>query len=72
MTNQTKGDTATSRRGFLRRAVLAGVGVTAVAAAAAGKSAEQSQSSAPVPAEAPDHGYRLTPHIRAYYRTAGL
>ncbi len=60
---------ATGRRAFLKRAAVAG-GAATVAVAGAGALAEV----APEPAQkaAPEQGskgYRMTPHIEAYYRS---
>lgn len=61
---------ATGRRAFLKRAAVAG-GAATVAVAGAGAVADM----APEPAHeaAPEQGskgYRVTPHIEAYYRSA--
>lgn len=70
MTDQTLDETATNRRAFLRRALLGGAGVAAVVATARSIAAPAQTPAAA--AEPPARGYRLTPHIRAYYRTADL
>ncbi len=61
---------ATGRRAFLKRAAVAG-GAATVAVAGAGAVADM----APEPAheaarEQGSKGYRMTPHIEAYYRSA--
>jgi nitrous oxide reductase len=60
---------ATGRRAFLKRAAVAGGAATvAVAGAGAIANAEQ-QSPAKAAAEQDSKGYRMTPHIEAYYRS---
>jgi len=60
---------ASGRRAFLKRAVVAG-GAATVAVAGAGAIADAaSESPGKVAAEKSSKGYRLTPHIEAYYRS---
>ena len=60
---------ATGRRAFLKRAAVAG-GAATVAVAGAGAIAEvDSQSPGKLAAEEGSKGYRVTPHIEAYYRS---
>ena len=61
---------ATGRRAFLKRAAVAGGAATvAVAgvAAVADVAPESAEKAAP---EQGSKGYRMTPHIAAYYRSA--
>lgn len=60
---------ATGRRAFLKRAAVAG-GAATVAVAGAGALADVAPE--PVHEAAPEQGtkgYRMTPHIEAYYRS---
>lgn len=60
---------ATGRRAFLKRAAVAG-GAATVAVAGAGALADVTPE--PVHEAAPEQGtkgYRMTPHIEAYYRS---
>jgi hypothetical protein len=62
---------ARSRREFLRNMMLGG-GAAAVALMTARETATPPQPGPP-PAPPPEaKGYRVTPHIAHYYRTAGL
>ncbi|TFW10227.1 hypothetical protein E4K72_01960 [Oxalobacteraceae bacterium OM1] len=59
---------------FARRSLFAGLGL-AVAAGIAAKFAPKSvipASAEPAPAEPEGDGYRLTEHIKKYYRTTHL
>lgn len=56
-----------SRRSFLKQAAVAGGGAAVLAASG------QARAAVPVPAAGQgdlETGYRVTDHIRAYYRTA--
>ena len=60
---------AKGRRAFLKRAAVAGGAVTVAAAggaAVADRAPEEPQSRGP---EQGAQGYRVTPHIEAYYRS---
>jgi len=58
------------RRAFIKDVVLAG-GATAMAAAAGGALAAAPVEKDPeASSNAPDTGYRVTPHVRAYYDKA--
>jgi nitrous oxide reductase len=60
---------ATGRRAFLKRAAVAG-GAATVAVAGAGAIADGApESPGKVAAEKSSKGYRMTPHIEAYYRS---
>jgi hypothetical protein len=60
---------ATGRRAFLKRAAVAG-GAATVAVAGAGAIADvASESPGKVVPEGSSKGYRMTPHIEAYYRS---
>ncbi|HEY5645073.1 MAG TPA: hypothetical protein VIS76_03960 [Pseudomonadales bacterium] len=60
---------ATGRRAFLKRAAVAG-GAATVAVAGAGAIADVASDSPGTTApEGSSKGYRVTPHIEAYYRS---
>ncbi|MEZ5449040.1 MAG: twin-arginine translocation signal domain-containing protein [Thiolinea sp.] len=58
-----------SRRDFLRGTVAAGAGAALLATTPEGVEAAV-ESAAPAKDQA--QGYRLTPHVAAYYKTAAL
>ncbi len=68
MTRQSRTKTK-GRRHFLKTLAAAG---GATAAVAVSGQAAASPEQAPAPEAAEDRGYRETPHIRKYYRTAKL
>lgn len=73
MTQRTSTENPTSRRDFLRRSVIGGAG--AAAAIATTGSVSAAADTPPANAEqatTESTGYRLTPHIRDYYKTAAL
>jgi len=61
---------ATGRRAFLKRAAVAGGAVTVAVAGAAAVADGAPQSADKVAPEQGSKGYRVTPHIEAYYRSA--
>lgn len=71
-----KQSSTSSRRGFLRGASVAGAAGVAVAVAPrAAVAAGAAQAAAASPADAGDSaakGYRLTEHVRRYYRTTTI
>lgn len=72
MTQRTSTENPTSRRDFLRRSVIGGAGAAAAIATTGSVSAAADTPSA-TPDEATEStGYRLTRHIRDYYKTAAL
>ncbi|MFA7096385.1 MAG: twin-arginine translocation signal domain-containing protein [Gammaproteobacteria bacterium] len=58
------------RREFLKR--MAVVGGAAALGGAAGNQLAAAREEPPAPAALEKKGYRLTPHIQEYYRTASL
>jgi len=60
-----------SRRTFLRHTLTAGAGVT-VAAITSGIVLTVTDADADAPEKNAKKGYRLTPHIAAYYKSASL
>lgn len=58
-----------NRRGFFKRLTLLGGGGAVLSMRPKGAAASiRSATGGPVPAK----GYRVTPHIRKYYETAGM
>lgn len=73
MTSRKIIETPTSRRAFLRRSLISGAGAAAVVAAAGTASvASETLRESATTGQSSRKGYRLTPHILDYYRTAGL
>lgn len=73
MTQRTSNENPTSRRDFLCRSVIGGAGAAAAIATTGSVSATVDMP--PENAErtvTESTGYRLTPHIRDYYKTAAL
>lgn len=62
---------ATGRREFLKNMMLGG-GAAAVALMTTREAAAQPQPGPEVAKQPESKGYRVTPHIEHYYRTAGL
>jgi hypothetical protein len=70
---QRKSTENPSRRDFLRRSVIGGAGAAAVIAATGSVGAAVDAPSATAEDREPEStGYRLTRHIRDYYKTAAL
>jgi hypothetical protein len=66
-----KDKTVTSRRDFLRNALVGGSAVAVAAFTAGARADEAPAREAPAPKAEP-LGYHVTPHILDYYKTAGL
>ena len=60
---------ATGRRAFLKRAAVAGGAATVAVAGAAAVAEVAPESPDQVAPEQKSKGYRMTPHIEAYYRS---
>jgi len=60
----------TGRRAFLKRAAVTGGAATVVVAGGTAIADVASESPGKVAPEAGSKGYRMTPHIEAYYRSA--
>ncbi len=61
---------ATGRRAFLKRAAVAGGAATVAVAGAAAVAEVVPESPEQTSPEQKSKGYRMTPHIEAYYRSA--
>jgi nitrous oxide reductase len=61
---------ASGRRAFLKRAAVAGGAATVAVAGGAAVADIQPESPGGATAEESSKGYRMTPHIEAYYRSA--
>ena len=60
---------ATGRRAFLKRAAVAGGAATVAVAGAAAVAEVAPESPDKAAPEQKSEGYRMTPHIEAYYRS---
>ena len=60
---------ATGRRAFLKRAAVAGGAATVAVAGAAAVANVEPESQDKAAPEQDSKGYRVTPHIEAYYRS---
>ncbi len=60
---------ATGRRAFLKRAAVAGGAATGAVAGAAAVAEVVPESPEQTSPEQKSKGYRITPHIEAYYRS---
>ncbi|NCF27461.1 MAG: formate dehydrogenase [Gammaproteobacteria bacterium] len=60
---------ATGRRAFLKRAAVAGGAATVAVAGGAAVADVASESQGKAVPEDASKGYRITPHIEAYYRS---
>ena len=60
---------ATGRRAFLKRAAVAGGAATVAVAGAAAVANVEPESQDKAAPEQDSKGYRMTPHIEAYYRS---
>jgi nitrous oxide reductase len=61
---------ASGRRAFLKRAAVAGGAATVAVAGGAAVADIASESPDKATPEGSSKGYRMTPHIEAYYRSA--
>ena len=61
---------ATGRRAFLKRAAVAGGAATVAVAGGAAVADMAPESAGGAAPEESSKGYRMTPHIEAYYRSA--
>jgi hypothetical protein len=68
----SEGQTKPRRRGFILGAAVAGAATAAVVALPKAPTPETAQADQPVPAPENGGGYRVTDHVKRYYKTTLL